>query len=983
MRAACLRSIVGLAVLLHGVAGVFVNSLLAEDPPQRATPWRSSRVHGTPEPPLPYKATRVFKNVKLDHPTDIAWLPDAQRWIATQQNGPIVSFSNDPNTAELTKVLDLNDCHRQPVGQTLTTLFHHDLERFPWCFVCYTYNGSEERGTKVARFKVIDPTVPTVDPQSRQVLVQWQPTGHTGSSMQFGPDGMLYVSVGDTQAPYPPDAEETGQDLSDLEASILRIDVDLPEGDVTYRIPADNPFVGVPNARGEIWSFGLRNPWKIAFNPDNGDLLAADVGWEMREMIHRVTRGRNHGWSLMEGSQVVKQGRQPRVPITPPLFEHTHLDSRSITGGHFWQSDRLPELKGAYIYGDWMTGKVWALKSDGDTVLWQKELLDTSLQIVCFMLDPSGEVLLVGFDGTIMRLDPNDAVNHPEAFPKRLSQTGLFDDVVAQQPSSGVIEYQINASHWADGTHSRQWIGVPNDEQLGLYDYDDWQRPIVSGRFQFPIDTVVAKTVSYYRDPNDKSTITHLETQILHLPDDEWRAYNYVWNADQTDAILQDDIASETKLQIIDSDSPGGSRTQTWRHASRSECLLCHIWAGGTVQGFWLPQLNLVDHGENQLDRLYDKGYFQNKFDWPDAIASPHDTSQSLTRRARSYLSLNCSSCHRPQGGGTANFNFDITKTLQTNNFVNEIPAQGNFGIDDARVIAPGDPYRSILLYRILKSGRGHMPQFGSRVTDIDGVRLLHDWTVSMAKSNREFQWKTVEARLEDSSDLAAEANRYLDTPQHALALSLAVGLGKLPQPTRDQIIQLALTSDDSLTRDLFEPYLPEQQRTQRLGPDIDPQTLLAIEGSSDRGRQLFEESRDINCRSCHRIGSVGKLVGPDLTGIAANQSPLEILTSILQPSAKIEAKFRSQQILTADGQIIVGIVTANTSDSITLVDSSGKPHVVDHNEIERSQPAEKSAMPDQLLSGMTASQAADLLAYLISTSPPDAGAEGVSRGPE
>ncbi|MCC9599110.1 PQQ-dependent sugar dehydrogenase [Stieleria sp. JC731] len=984
MPIALLRLIFAVVVFLSTFGSLLKPLAAADDLPKRATPWLTSKVHGTPDPPLPFKATRTFAEIKLNNPTDLVWLPDARRWIATQQHGPIVSFANDPETDSLQNVLDLSDCHPQRVSQTLATLFHHDLKKYPWCFVTYTYNGGDTPSTRLVRFKVTDPSVPTIDPNSRQLLVQWQPTGHTGGSMQFGPDGMLYVSVGDTQAPYPPDADETGQDLTDLEASILRIDVDLPEGDVTYRIPHDNPFVDHPNARGEIWSYGLRNPWKIAFNPNNGDLLAADVGWEMREMIHRVDRGRNHGWSIMEGSQIVKQGRDPLIPITPPLFEHTHLDSRSITGGHYWQSDRIPELEGAFIYGDWMTGKVWALKSDGDQVDWQKELVDTSLQIVCFGLDPTGEVLIVGFDGTIMAIDRNDAEDTQQSFPKRLSQTGIFADAVSQQPSPGVVEYQINAHHWADGTVSRQWIAIPEDKQLGLYDRDDWQRPIVSGRFEFPTDTVVAKTVSYYKDPNDKSTLTHLETQILHLPDEEWRAYNYVWDESQSDAFLQDDVATETKLRIVDQETDDGYRTQTWRHASRSECLLCHIWAGGTVQAFWPPQLNRSfdpsndsqsNQGSvqtNQLDELFKLGYFRSEFDWPEPIASPHDKSAPIEDRARAYLSLNCSSCHRPQGGGTANFNFDITKSLKANNFINEIPAQGNFDVEDARVISPGDPYRSVLLYRVLKSGRGHMPQFGSNVIDLDGVRVLHDWIASMKGLEDHHQsWQRLATKLNaaDSPNELIQAN--LRSPQNALAMSLACGLGELDQPLRDQIIQLATASEKPLVRDLFEHYLPEDQRIERLGPSIDAESLLALKGSIERGKVLFEQSNEANCRSCHQINQVGKSVGPDLTGIAVKQSPQEVLVSILQPSAKIDPKYRSRQILGTDGQVIVGIVTRETATEIEVVDSTGKQQSILIEEIELMRQSEKSAMPDQLLSGMTADQAADLLAYILSTKVP------------
>ena len=794
----------------------------------RLAPWTASKVKGSPDPPLPYKVTRVFENVELDLPTDVTWLPSAQKWIATQNGGKLVAFENDPINATVKPFLNLSDACGEPVGNAFAVVFHPDLQNQPWCFVTFVTNPRDPHGVHLGRFKVIDPTGPTVDPSSLEVLVSWSSLGHVGASMRFGPDGMLYFSTGDGQRPYPPDADNTGQDLSDLQASILRIDVNDPTPDQPYRIPTDNPFVGQKNVREEIWAFGLRNPWKIAFDPNHGDLLAADVGWEMREMIHRILPGRNHGWSIMEGSQSVKQD-QPTIPITPPLFEHTHVDSRSISGGHFWQSDRIPELMGAYIYGDWMTGKVSALKHEGDRVIWQKELVDTPLQVISFMLDPTGEVLVLAYDGTILRLEPNTEAANPTPFPKRLSETGLFADVEKLQPTRGVVEYEISAHHWADGTHSRQWIAVPGSEQLALFQADDWKTGDTAGRFDFPPDTVLAKTVSYFAVEGDPESERHIETQLLHRYDDDWRAYNYIWNEAQSDAILQEDVATERKLVIKDLTATGGSRSQTWHHSSRSECLLCHIWAAGTVHAFWPEQLSIDFEGSSQLSRLARLGMFKEEILARQPIASPDDATEPLESRARSYLALNCSTCHRPQGGGTANFNFDLTKSLEANNYVDAIPAQGTFEIEDARVVAPGDPLRSVLLYRTLKSGRGHMPQFGSNVIDRQGIRLLRDWIQSIppdsdSDSNSDAT-STIEIEIQiknlvGMTDPEQRISSMLSSTSGAMALSLACTDESFSDELRAIVVKLGNASEDPLVRDLFEHYLPEDQTRQATWTD-------------------------------------------------------------------------------------------------------------------------------------------------------------------
>ena len=941
---------------------VFSPPILAEETSsERAHPWTTSRVKGSPDPPLPYKTQAVFTQVELDKPTDISWLPTAQKWVANHAGNKVVTFSNDHKNAVAQPLMDLSKISGESVQVGYATKFHFDLENQPWCFLTYTTKRQLPDGHRLARLKVVDPSVPTFDPESLTELARWKSHGHVGSSMQFGPDGMLYVSVGDGQPPYPPDGDGTGQDLSDLRASILRINVDNPTDDQPYQIPPDNPFVDRPNTRGEIWAYGFRNPWKIAFAPNSDDLLVADVGWESREMIYRVRRGQNYGWSIMEGSQPIKPGEEPAIAITPPLFEHSHLDSRSITGGYVWQSDRIPELKGAYIYGDWMTGKVWGLRFDGDKVTWQEELVDTPHRVICFMLDESGEVFIVGYDGTILQLQPNNVAASDAPFPTKLSETGLFADTLRQMPAEGVVEYEVSAHRWADGTHSRQWIALPNSTQLKLFKRFDWMTGESAGRFDFPNDTVAVKTVSYFADAQEPSSERHLETQLLHKYGDEWRAYNYVWNDEQTDAVLQADEATERKLLIKDREADGGQRSQVWRHASRSECLLCHLWSAGTVQGFWPPQLDLEYEGKSQLAQLASLGLFAEDVQPKETVVSPSDQTASLEARARSYLGMNCSTCHRNLGGGTSIFTFDITVPLDESKYVDAVPSQGSFGINDARVVAPGDPNRSVILYRLLKSGRGHMPQFGSNVIDRDGVQLIHDWIASM-------ETKASKTHAIAGVDVAdANLETMLSTIEGAMSLSMACGNGSLNDQMRTKVVAVGANHSHTPVRDLFEHYLPEDQRVERLGPTIDKTALLAVEGSAKSGKKLFETAADVNCRNCHRIGSVGQSVGPNLSGIGTLQTPAELLGSIVRPSDKIDPKYRAKQVLTEDGNVITGVVVKETSEVVHIADASGKVHEINADGIEMIRSVAKSAMPDQLLSGMTPQNAADLLAFLSS----------------
>ena len=178
---------------------------------------------------------------------------------------------------------------------------------------------------------------PTIDPKTETTVIRWLAGGHNGGCLEFGPDGFLYISAGDGAGAFPPDSHRNGQNLSTLPSTIMRIDVDHPSGQRPYSIPDDNPFINTPGARPEVWAYGFRNPWKITFDPSNGALWCGDVGWEMWEMIYRVQKGANYGWSIVEASQSVhpEWDRGP-TSISLPAVAHSHTESRSITGGEVY-----------------------------------------------------------------------------------------------------------------------------------------------------------------------------------------------------------------------------------------------------------------------------------------------------------------------------------------------------------------------------------------------------------------------------------------------------------------------------------------------------------------------------------------------------------------------------------------------------------------------------------------------------------------------
>jgi glucose/arabinose dehydrogenase len=220
---------------------------------------------------------------------------------------------------------------------------------------------------------------------------------------------MMYVALGDGGAAADPHGN--GQNLETLLGKILRIDVRGATAARPYRVPADNPFAGRgEGVRGEIWAYGLRNPWRIAFDRENGDLWCGDVGQDRIEEVDRIVRGGNYGWNLMEGDEVfggAELTAEQRADLVAPIATYPRREGASVTGGHVYRGEALPELRGRYLYADFVSGNVWGVREDRDggkhDVL-KLAAAGPQVQIASFAELPDGEVWLLGFDGRVHRL---------------------------------------------------------------------------------------------------------------------------------------------------------------------------------------------------------------------------------------------------------------------------------------------------------------------------------------------------------------------------------------------------------------------------------------------------------------------------------------------------------------------------------------------------------------------------------------------------
>ncbi len=356
----------------------------------------------------PVAAVDAFAGHSFDLPADIAHAGDDRLFVVGQRG--VISVLDGRGSMATRKVfLDIRD--RVAYGGEMGLLglaFHPQYTENGYFFVNYTIMANEKPHTLIARFQVsADPDL--ADPNSELILLQIeQPyTNHNGGALKFGPDGLLYIALGDGGDAGDPD--NLAQDESSLLGKMLRIDVDNPAPGQNYGIPANNPFIGQP-ARDEIWALGLRNPWRFSFDRQTGDLYIGDVGQNSWEEINfqpaESAGGENYGWRLKEGTSCFNPAQNcDPGGLTDPVYEYSHDVGCSVTGGYVYRGSEIPALQGSYVYADFCSGAVSALRRDGQGIWQVRPLTDAGEFVSTFGEDNNGEIYLaLRQEGRIMRL---------------------------------------------------------------------------------------------------------------------------------------------------------------------------------------------------------------------------------------------------------------------------------------------------------------------------------------------------------------------------------------------------------------------------------------------------------------------------------------------------------------------------------------------------------------------------------------------------
>jgi uncharacterized repeat protein (TIGR03806 family) len=713
------------AMLAFRAAGATTNAFGIE----RRIPFTTSRLIGSPDPPLPYRAKRAFPKLDFKHPLYITHVPGTERMLVVEQSQRIIAFTNRAD-ATVTNVFCFIRDH-----ETYSVIFHpgYATNRFAYVFA----NGpqsSSHKTNKIFRY-VIDRELLNCDDASRQLIIDWESNGHNGGDMAFGPDGMLYVSSGDGTSDS--DRDLTGQDITDLTSGVIRIDVEHPTAEHAYSIPKDNPFLSIPDARGELWAYGFRNPWRMHFDPE-GRLWVGDIGQDLWEMIIIVQRGANYGWSVTEGGHPFQLNRKRGpTPLSAPTIEHPHSEARSITGGITYRGRKLPALRGAYVYGDYGTGRIWGARYRNDRIDWNELIADTPHQMLGFGEDARGEMFYADYAGAIYELEPSPPAANTNEFPRRLSDTGLFVSVRDHKVQPGLIPYSVNAPYWSDGAYVERFIALPGDSRMEFNERETWK---------FPENAALVQSLALEMERGNPKSRRWIETRVMLFEQNEWTGYTYQWNDEQTEAVL---IAGgeEREFSIKDAGVPDGRREQTWYFPTRVECLTCHSRQAGFALGLnsWQINRNHDYSGivANQIRTLAHIGALKGIKDeestnkmarWP-RLANPYDTSAELTNRVRAYLAANCSHCHSEAGGGNSAMELTAKTKLENMRIVDVNPQHDTFRLPDARVIAPGHPERSVMFWRLTHRGFGQMPPLSVRMVDEEAVRLFETWIRSMKEN--------------------------------------------------------------------------------------------------------------------------------------------------------------------------------------------------------------------------------------------------------
>lgn len=703
-----------------------------------------------------YTLVDAFPGIRFDIPSAVAWPKGQSTAFVLERTGQLKRVEGTTARTVLNYGAKVNvGGEGGAVGFTFHPQFGDGTGAKPYVYVWYNAVGSTQR---LERY-TWSPAMNAFDPASAFILVEEREfeNVHNSGKMAFGSDGFLYFSNGD-------DIQTANHQTitNGLFAGIFRVDVDMdptkshaPPAHTTslspftrqgYWIPNDNPFVGaVANGLEEFWALGFRNPFSWSFDRQTGKMWLGDVGDSFREEINEVVKGGNYQWPLKEGEL---DGIGTSITAytvgtpTPPVFAYSHAeiaDLSSVFGGIVYRGPTLTELTGKFLYSDWISNRIWALDIEKSPVT-RTTLVDNQFksQPMGIGEDNDGEfyILQYGPDardevaggGHVMKMVKDTS---GQDVPRRLKGTFLFDDVPSLKPAANLVPYEVTSPLWSDGAVKKRWIRLPQGQKVSV-------KP--DGSLSYPVGTVFVKQFDLPGDFKVANRTPHLETRVMVVGSDTTYGYTFRWRPDGSDADLVSDGVDETL-------TAENGQSRNWHYPSFGECWGCHRngWDdlantkrndAYRILGFTGPQLG------DQQTALAAAGVFDAAElpSLPAAMASPTDAARTLEERAYAYLDANCAPCHHENAGYTgggqtwiATYGAGTLAARGLDRTANNYPMTLKLGIPAGKLVAPGDPAKSVLLGRIRSNDKDlRMPPIARNVVDEAGAALIEQWIQSM-----------------------------------------------------------------------------------------------------------------------------------------------------------------------------------------------------------------------------------------------------------
>lgn len=728
----------------------------------------------------------AFPSLTFSQPVTLASPPgDTRRLFVVEKTGAIRVIQDVTAPAPvISNFLNLTVLTDSECG-LLGLAFHPNYAVNRYFYVFYSVGPSGTTIQRVSRFTA-DATNPNLAvPGSELVLIQQsdEATNHNGGDLHFGPDGYLYITLGD----------EGGQDDfynnsqridGDFFSGILRIDVDKRSGNLAptahpaipldagiarYSIPANNPWVAATTFNGaaintaarraEFWAVGLRNPWRISFDSQPPhEMWIGDVGGGQREEINLGVSGGNFGWAFREGTvNGPKSGSTPSgFTSLAPLYSYNHgtgtLEGRSVTGGVVARNNRFSALVDRYFFADYVSGNVWSLVRNPSV---QVQRIAGAGGIAGFGFDPSNrDVLMANISqNRIQRLVSSDGTG---SFPQTLSETRLFADLTDLSPAPGVLPYKVNRPFWSDHADKRRWFVLPDPTARFTWSQE--------GTWGAPAGAVWVKHFDMEMVRGNPATQKRLETRLLVRNAAGSYGVSYRWNEAGTEATLVADEGVSFPLDVVDN---GVVTPRTWSIPSRASCISCHNPAAGHMLSFKTRQLNeensINGFSGNQIDLLAQAAYFDAAVPPGNTLPRhlrPSETAMDVGSHVRSYLEVNCAYCHMPGGPAPSNWDAREVTPLALTGLINGIA--NNPGVNPLnRLVVPGNNSLSILPHRVAATnGFGRMPPIASNVVDTVSVAQIQQWISTSLPARQDYAaWRVSKFQSPDSNAGERTAN--------------------------------------------------------------------------------------------------------------------------------------------------------------------------------------------------------------------------------